>query len=214
MGALLTANTLVVNQRPKLVELTNQYDIHDAHGGELGTIRQQQQRRLRKIARFATSVDQFLTHHLSVYDADDRVLLQVTRPAKLVKSRFAVRAGDGRRVGDIVQDNVFGKIRFSLTGGDGHRLGQIRAENWRAWDFSIVDRDDREVARIDKKFVGVMRAAFTTADNYIVHVDPALDGDLRLLVVAAAAAVDTALKQDPRGLDMTDIADITRIVDI
>lgn len=208
MTALLTADTLVVSQRAKLVELTNQYDISDPQGVALGAIHEEAQGRLRKAARFASSVDQFLTHRLSVRDTAGRDLLRITRPAKLVRSRLAVTGGDGRRVGEIAQDNVFGKIRFDLTGGDGQRLGQIRAENWRAWDFSIVDRDGREVARMDKTFVGVVKAVFTTADNYVVHVDEAVDGDMRLLVIAAAAAVDTALKQDPRGLHLTDIADI------
>ena len=211
MSTLLTADTLVVRQRAKLIELTNQYAIHDADGAVIGTIQEQAQSRSRKVVRFATAVDQFLTHRLAILDAVDGRVLQVTRPAKLVKSRLVVEGDDGRRVGTIVQQNVFGKIRFALTGGDGQHLGQIRAENWRAWDFSIVDRDGGEVARIDKRFVGALKAVFTTADTYVVHLDPALDGDLRLLVIAAAAAVDTALKQDPRGLDITDIADITGI---
>lgn len=166
------------------------------------------QSRLRKTARFATSIGQFLTHRLTVRDVADGEVLEVIRPAKLVKSRLSVRTGDRRRVGEIVQDNVFGKIRFTLTDADGRRLGQIRAENWRAWDFAIVNRDGRKVATIDKRFVGVLKAVFTTADTYVVHIDPTLDGDLRLLVIAAAAAVDTALKQDPRGLDISDVADI------
>ena len=36
MAALLTADTLVVSQRAKLVELTNQYEITDRHGAALG----------------------------------------------------------------------------------------------------------------------------------------------------------------------------------
>jgi hypothetical protein len=86
---------------------------------------------------------------------------------------------------------VFGRIRFDLLGAGGDNLGQIRAENWRAWDFSIVDRNETEIGRIDKKFVGVAKAVFTNADNYVVSLDTQLAGDLRLLVVAAAAAVDT-----------------------
>jgi len=35
----------------------------------------------------------------------------------------------------------------SVLGAD----SEIRAENWRAWDFSIVDRDGTEIGRIDKK---------------------------------------------------------------
>lgn len=208
MAALLTADTLVVSQRAKLVELTNQYDIWDPQGVALGFIDEQAQSRLRRTARFVASVGQFLTHRLTVRDLADGEVLQVTRPAKLVKSHLSVRTGDRRRVGEISQDNVFGKIRFSLTDAQGRHLGQICAENWRAWDFAIVNRDGREVARIDKRFVGVLTAVFTTADTYVVHIDPTLDGDLRLLVIAAAAAVDTALKQDERRLDITDVADI------
>jgi uncharacterized protein YxjI len=209
MAALLLADTLVVSQKAKLIELTNQYEIHGADGAALGYLQQEGQSTLRKVVRFMSTVDQYLTHRLSVYDAEHVKVLELTRPAKLVKSRVHVNDGQGRKVGDIVQQNVFGKIRFDLVGAHGDHVGQIRAENWRAWDFSIVDRDETEVGRIDKKFVGVLKAVFTTADNYIVHLDPRLGGDLRLLAIAAAAAVDTALKQDSRGLDVTDLADFT-----
>jgi uncharacterized protein YxjI len=207
MTALLEANTLVVSQKAKLIELTNQYEIHGSDGAELGYVQQEGQSRIRKVARFVSSVDQFLTHRLSIYDSAHTKVLELTRPAKLLKSRINVKDGHGRKVGDIVQQNVFGKIRFDLVGAHGENLGQIRAENWRAWDFSIVDRDETEVGRIDKKFVGVMKAVFTAADNYVVDLNAQLEGDLRLLVIAAAAAVDTALKQDARGIDVTDIAD-------
>jgi uncharacterized protein YxjI len=207
MTALLEANTLVVSQKAKLIELTNQYEIHGSDGAELGYVQQEGQSRLRKVARFVSSVDQFLTHRLSIYDSAHTKVLELIRPAKLLKSRINVKDGHGRKVGDIVQQNVFGKIRFDLVGAHGENLGQIRAENWRAWDFSIVDRDETEVGRIDKKFVGVMKAVFTAADNYVVDLNAQLEGDLRLLVIAAAAAVDTALKQDARGIDVTDIGD-------
>ena len=207
MTALLEANTLVVSQKAKLIELTNQYEIHGSDGAELGYVQQEGQSRLRKVARFVSSVDQFLTHRLSIYDSAHTKVLELTRPAKLLKSRINVKDGHGRKVGDIVQQNVFGKIRFDLVGAHGENLGQIRAENWRAWDFSIVDRDETEVGRIDKKFVGVMKAVFTPADNYVIDLNAQLEGDLRLLVIAAAAAVDTALKQDARGIDVTDIGD-------
>ncbi|MBA2272808.1 MAG: scramblase [Actinobacteria bacterium] len=205
MSELLTADKLVVSQKAKLIELVNQYSIHDGEGGELGFIQQEGQSKKRKALRFVTNVDQFLTLRLSVYDSDENKLLQITRSAKLFKSKLRVEDGSGRAVGGIVQKNVFGKIRFDLIGPQDQTLGQIKAENWRAWDFSIVDASDKEVGRIDKKFVGVLKAAFTPADNYLVDIDPSLSGDLRLLTIAAAAAVDTALKQDARVPSVTDL---------
>jgi uncharacterized protein YxjI len=158
--------------------------------------------------RFAGDIDQFFTHTLSVYDARGERVLELTRP-RLVKSRLLVKTGDDRTVGQIVQDNVFGKIRFNFVGLLNEEvLGRIKAENWRAWDFSIVDATDHEVGRIEKKFVGVAKAIFTTGDNYIVDISDEAQGDLRLMALAASVAVDTALKQDARGFSVTDVIDI------
>jgi uncharacterized protein YxjI len=205
MSELLTADKIVVSQKAKLVELTNQYVIRDAEGAKLGYVEQEGQSKARKVLRFVTDVDQFLTHRLSIYDAHDNKVLQLTRPAKVFKSRLDVEDAEGRRVGQIVQKNVFGKIHFDLLDANEGLLGAIRAENWRAWDFAIVDATGEEVARIDKKFVGVLKAVFTDADNYVVDIKPSVQGDLRLLTLAAATAVDTALKQDARGFSVTDM---------
>jgi len=45
-----------------------------------------------------------------------------------------------------------------------------------------------------------MTTMFTTADSYVVHIHRPLSDPLRSLVVASALTVDTALKQDSRGL--------------
>ena len=46
----------------------------------------------KKVLRVLTSVDQYLTHKLQVVDMSGNVLLALTRPAKLVKSRTSPRA--------------------------------------------------------------------------------------------------------------------------
>jgi uncharacterized protein YxjI len=75
----------------------------------------------------------------------------------------------------------------------------IHGENWRAWNFGIEDHTGTEVARITKTWEGLAKTAFTTADNYVVQIHRQLEDPLRLLVVASAVSIDTALKQDARG---------------
>ena len=98
-------------------------------------------------------------------------------------------------IGDIVQDNVFGKKRFGFSVG-GAIIGGIRAENWRSWDFAIEDANGVEVGRINKQWAGIGRELFTTADHYQVVIHHELPYPLRLMVIASAVTVDTALKQD------------------
>ena len=194
-GTLFDEPVLVVNQKAKLIELTNEYAVYDANGRQLGSVVQVGQGTVRKAIRLLTSYDQFLSHRLEVRDAAGRVVLGLHRPAKFMKSKVVVTAPNGAEVGVIRQENAIGKIRFAFEVG-GQRVGGIAAENWRAWDFAITDAQGAEVARIKKTFEGLAKAMFTTADNYVVRVHRQLEEPLRTLVVAAAVSVDTALKQD------------------
>lgn len=197
-GTIFGEPVLVVNQKAKLIEVNNEYAIYDRNGTQLGAIRQVGQSTAKKVIRFVASVDQFLTHKLQVVDMSGNVLLSVTRPAKVVKSKVLISDGAGREIGEIVQENVFGKIRFGFYAG-GQSIGGIYAENWRAWNFSIKDTTDTEVARVTKTFEGVAKTLFTTADNYVLQINRTLEDPLRQLVVASALTIDTALKQDSRG---------------
>ncbi|MBA2455694.1 MAG: DUF2510 domain-containing protein [Nocardioidaceae bacterium] len=198
-GHLMNEPVLVVNQKAKLIELNNEYAVYDQQGNQLGAVRQVGQNMLKKAVRLLSSYDQFLTHKLQVVDMGGNVLLALTRPAKFVKSRIIVKDGAGRPVGEIVQQNAIGKIRFAMESG-GVTHGSINGENWRAWNFNIQDAQGNEIARITKTWEGLAKTMFTTADNYVVQIHRPLPEPLRSLVVASALSVDTALKQDQRGL--------------
>lgn len=198
-GTIFSEPVLVVNQKAKLIELNNQYSVFNKDGQQLAAVNQVGQSAAKKALRLVSNLDQFLTHKLEITDNAGRVQLRITRPAKVMKSTVIVSDANDQEIGRIVQDNVFGKIHFTLQAG-GHTYGAIKAENWRAWNFRIEDHTGQEVARITKTFEGIAKTLFTTADNYVVQIHGQIPQPLNSLVVAAALSVDTALKQDSRGL--------------
>ncbi|WP_329261706.1 phospholipid scramblase-related protein [Streptomyces sp. NBC_01478] len=198
-GSLFSEPVLVVNQKAKLIELTNEYKVMDQNGNLIGSVSEIGQSTLKKALRFVSSLDQFMTHRLEIRDAYGQPQLVLTRPAKIMKSKVIVSRPDGSPVGEIVQQNMIGKINFGMF-ADGRQIGAIKAENWRAWNFAIVDHADNEVARITKTWEGLAKTMFTTADNYVLQIHYQLPEPLLSLVVATALTVDTALKQDSRGL--------------
>ncbi|MEJ7690305.1 MAG: phospholipid scramblase-related protein [Nocardioidaceae bacterium] len=199
-GTLFTEPVLVVNQKAKLIEINQEFAIYDQHGQQIGAVRQVGQSTAKKVMRFVADVDQFMTHKFQVMDAGGQVVLALTRPRKLMKSRIIVEGGNGQELGQIVQQNVMGKIRFALE-SDGQQVGSLNGENWRAWNFNIQDASGREVARITKTWEGLAKTMFTQADNYVVQIHQQLPQPLHSLVLASAFGIDTALKQDARGLN-------------
>jgi uncharacterized protein YxjI len=197
-GTILGSSILVVNQRTKLLEVNTAYDISDEDGGHLGSIEQIGQSKLRQFFRIVGAWDQYFTHHFDVLDNAGAIVLRITRPRKLFKTKVHIFDGNNHYLGSIMQQNVFGKIRFQLTDGAGNRHGELKAEKLHAWDFQLTDAAGRNTATVIKSWEGWARTTFTKADRYVVRIHRPLPSPMRELTVACALSVDLALKQDAR----------------
>ena len=82
MTALLDHERIIINQKAKLIELVNEFKIRNEDGEDIGVIRQEGQSTLKKVARFVSKLDQFMTHKLGVYDASGEKVLELVRPRK------------------------------------------------------------------------------------------------------------------------------------
>ncbi|KQU64164.1 hypothetical protein ASC58_19610 [Phycicoccus sp. Root101] len=191
-AALLNEPVLVVNQKAKLLGVNAEYDVYDQRGLRVGACREVGQRLIKKAVGVG---GQHATHRFQIIDANGNVIISLHRPAMILKSKMTVVGPKGAQ-GQIVQKNtgVLRKVRFNLESG-GQVLGSINAETRRAWDFSVQDATGNEIARITKTWAGWAKERFTKADNYVVQIHRPLEEPLRCLVIAAALAVDTALKQ-------------------
>lgn len=189
---LLTSSVLVVNQKAKLFERRAEYAVFDENGHRIGAVHEVD----RSLRRRATGGSSNGTYRFNVVDAEGRVVLALRRPKKVLKSTMTVIGANGV-TGQIVQRNVgvFKGVRFALMSAD-QELGLIVPDNRREWDFAINDSAGHEIARITKTWAGWAKERFTKADNYVVQMHRPLDDPLCSLVVAAALAIDTALKQD------------------
>jgi uncharacterized protein YxjI len=199
MSDLLSHDVLVISQKAKIIETMDEYRVFDDAGNEIGTIREVEQSTTKRVVRLFSGVDQFLTHKLGVFDSEGRQVLMLERPAKLMKSRIKVSDAEGIERGAILQDNVVGPKHFALVDGRGERIGSIDGENWMDWDFAIHDESGAEVGRITKKWAGILKEGYTTADTYALQIEAEVSSDLRLLMFASAAGLDVALKQEDTG---------------
>lgn len=181
---------LVVNQKGKLLEVNAEYAIHDRTGRQVGAVREVGQ----SLTKRALAPHN-RTRRFHVTDAQGRELISLTRPTVWLKAKMIVRGSDGHEIGQIARALSFAYSRFKLEAG-GRTVGTITGENGRESDFSIKDASGAEIGRITRTHAGVLKTVLTKADNYVVEIHRPLEEPLRSLVMAAALAVDTALRQD------------------
>lgn len=194
---LLDADVLVIGQKAKLVELTNEYMIYDEHGVQVGAVREIGQSMGRKALRATTGLDQYLSHCLEITGTDGAAVLRLTRPATLLRSTVQVEGPAGQAIGTVVHERGVGRPRFSLRAAGGALVGRLHAEGWRVRDVHIEDAAGTEVGRITRSR-GDVRSWITTADSYVLRVPTTQPEPLRTLVLAAAVSVDLSLRQSVR----------------
>ena len=155
-GTIFTEPVLVVNQKAKLIEVTNQYSVFSKDGVQIASVNEVGQSKVKKLLRIVSSVDQFLTHTLEVRDAAGALALTIVRPRKLLKSTVIVSDGGGAEIGRIVQQNAIGEDPLRPRGrrsGDrnaqGRELARLELRHRRRERHG--DRADHQDLRGDRE---------------------------------------------------------------
>jgi uncharacterized protein YxjI len=189
---LLAQEAIVVEQVRKLFEMRNQYGLFSTAGDRIGQIEQVEQSSLQVLVRFFSDLDVTLPTTLAVEDAAGQAILRLHKP--WFTWTMQVQRGDGTPLGTIRKQIRMGKARFTLLGPRGEEAGEVHAENWRAKDFAINDATGQPVARVAKKWRGMLTESFTDADTYVVELGDTAE-PMRSLALAAALTIDIVMKQ-------------------
>jgi len=78
-------------------------------------------------------------------------------------------------------DKLFAEVKGSLTG----------------WHYRFLSNDGEQIGEISKKFEGIAKELFTSADTYLVNINDELADQpmAKMLLLATSIAIDTVYKE-------------------
>ena len=168
-------------------EMRNRYLVSDERGGPIAWAAEHQQGVLAFLLR------QLLGHwrkfEIQFFDEAHRPVLRAVHPFRWFFKRLEIHGSDGRRLGAIQQRFSLLKKSFDVEDSRGVVLMRVRSGLFRPWRFDF-ERNGRAVARVQKRWTGLLTEAFTDTDNFGVSFEQSLGAQERLLVLAAALFVD------------------------
>lgn len=117
-------------------------------------------------------------------------MMRLVRPWRWFLSRLDVVGAGGEALGAIQQRfRVFSR-RYDILSPGGSALASLEGPFFRPWTF-FVRRGGVDVGKIQKKWSGLGKELFTTADNFGVEFSPTLaEPEVRRLVLAATFLID------------------------
>ena len=195
MHELLNRNVFLIKEHVGVFKAANNYDIHDPATGEIIMLcREDNLGSITKLLRF-TDYKRMTPFDIKVTTPEGQQLVRLTRGMTFIRSQVTVVDGKDQLVGGFKQKLLSVGGKFDVLDENDQILCSLKG-NWTGWDFRFL-AGDSEFAHVTKKWSGLGKEFFTSADNYVLEISDAVprDNRVRLLIVAAVLCIDMVLKE-------------------
>ena len=183
----------LIDEKVGLLKFSNAYKVYDTQGIQIGNI-QQVVPVWHKILRLFLNKAMF-PFTLDIKDMNDVVVATIRRGWTFWMSKIDILDANGEKIGGLKHKLKFFKPTFLINNQFDETIAQIQGD-WKAWNFTIVDPAEKQLGTITKKWNGVLKEAFTTADKYHVSIDKDCPEDLnKIAIVAGAITIDMVMKE-------------------
>jgi uncharacterized protein YxjI len=193
---LLQRTTFFVKERVAILKLTDAYDILDPQTGQTIGIAKEEPPGWAKWLRLVIQKHAMPTT-VNIYEYEGQPpVLSVHRGFTFLRSKIRVIAGHGESLG------YFKSKLFSIGGGfyvfdnADQQVAEVKG-NWKGWDFRFLSKSGREIGTVTKKWAGLGKELFTSADNYIIALTDlsGASSAASALLLAAGLAIDIVFKE-------------------
>ena len=187
---------LSVRQRKNWMEIItsfdarNKYVVYDESGNPVFNVEEQgsgfgsimKRLFLRNMRPFTSHVDDL---------AGQGQLLVLKKPFRFIFHRLEIRDPSGNLLGAIQKRWTWFRRKYTVEGPNGQEIATLFGPIFRPWTFQIqLPGSDAEVGMIQKKWSGLLKEAFSDADNFWVDFAAISDPQLRAVLFAATVLID------------------------
>ncbi len=195
MHQALKNNLFFIKEHIGIFKAANNFDIFQPDTQELlMTCREEKLGMLTKLFRF-TDYKRLTPFHIEIKSAKGEPVLEVKRGISLFLSTVEVFDERGQLVGRFKQKFFSIGGKFDVLDPQDRVLCTLKGK-WTSWDFKFMQGNE-ELAHVAKKWAGMGRELFTSADNYMLAVNEHVrkDDPVRILILAAVMCIDMVLKE-------------------
>ena len=195
MNSILDRNLFFIKEHVGIFKASNNYDILDPENQEIiMNCREEKLGFLTKMLRF-TDYKRMTPFIVEVKTPTGEKVLTVKRGISIILSTVEVFDENDVLVGKFKQKLFSIGGKFNVLDRNENVLCNLQGK-WTRWDFKFV-KENMLFGHVSKKWNGLGKEMFTTADNYMLEIDKAVpkNDPLRILILGAVICIDMVLKE-------------------
>ena len=196
MHPTLDKNLFFVKEHVKIFKAANSFDIFDPETKEvLLQCREENLGFFTKMFRFS-DYKRMTPFNMEIKTPQGITILTVRRGVSIFLSTVEVLDDRNEVIGKFKQKLFSIGGKFEVLDANERPLCMLKGK-WTSWDFKFISNDGKEFATVTKKWSGIGKELFTSADNYVLQISPEVPAGnpLRMLIMAAVMCIDLVLKE-------------------
>ena len=195
---MLNRKSYFIREHVGFMKLSDTYDILDPETQTQIGIAKEKPGALVLVLRFLIG-KQLLPTKVLVYEGtnpedENRLLFSIQRGITLIRSRVNICDSRGTIIGWLKSKALSLGGAFYVFDAADNQVAFVKGD-WKGWNFRFLDRSENEIGTITKKWAGIGKELFTTADNYMIALNQEPKPENAILLLAAGLAVDTIYKE-------------------
>ena len=197
MDPILEKNLYLFKEHLGLIKAHNNYDIFDPESKEMILhCREKNLNFFYKIVRiFLKDYKRMTPFEIEIKGLTGKKILKVKKGVSLFLSKIQVYDENDNIVGIFKQRFFPFGNNFDMLDKSENLVCKLKG-NFIGWNFKFL-KGNSEVGLVTKKWAGIGKEMFTSADNYILEIKDKVEKDspLRLLILAAVICIDMVIKE-------------------
>ena len=195
MHSVLRHNAFFVKEHIGMFKAANAYDVLDPESGEeLMHCREPNLGMFTKFFRF-TKYKGMTPFNVEVTTPSGEKIIRVSKGISFFTSKVDVFDENDNRIGGFKQALFSIGGKFTVLGANDEPLCHLVGK-WTTWNFSF-QAGDNVLATVSKKWDGLAKELFTSADNYMLTISDQVpaENNSRQLIMAAVICIDMVMKE-------------------
>ncbi len=194
MSAELNKNLFLIKEHVGMFKAANNYDIYNPDTNQIIMECREDLGALTKLFRF-TKYKKNTPFNIIVSDTQGNQIIRISRGVTIFTSKVDVFDNNDNAIGGFKQKLFSFGGAFDVLDKNEQVVCSLKGK-WTGWDFKFTSGNE-EFAQVAKKWAGLGKEMFTSADNYVLSISDTVpeDSDIRKLILAAVMCIDMVLNE-------------------
>jgi uncharacterized protein YxjI len=191
---MLNLQNYLIKEEVTFLKLTDRYNIFDPKDNRQIGYAFENINMFIKIVRLLLN-KALLPSKVDVLDSNENLQFYIKKSPQFLRAKVDIFDSQGKPVGYFKSKLISLGGRFDVFDTQNTKVAEVKGD-WKGWNFKFLGTNQKELGQVTKKWAGIGKELFTSADNYVISINEGIQNPtVNMLLLAAGLAIDIIYKE-------------------